>query len=213
MSVTVGRPPRLAMLSGAVFVVLVAVAFGAVGGSTPDPHDSAHKVFTYYHDHHGKQSLAAFLVIWSVPFLLIFSSVLYRTLRALEGVGAWLPTLAFAGGVVGGGAYLAIASIHLALADAGNKGSPAATYALNFLDGNDFPMFVAPLGVLVFATGFATFRGQGALPRWLGWVAVVVGLLVFTPAGFFAWIGCGVWILVASILLYLRAAPSAPAVA
>jgi hypothetical protein len=213
MSVTVGRPPRLALLSGALFVVLVVVGFVAVGGSTPDTNDSAHKVFTYYQDHHAKQTAAAFVVIFSVPFLLIFTSVLYRTLRALEGVGAWLPTLAFAGGVMGGAGYLAVASVHLALADAGDKHAPAATYALNFLDGNNFPMFVAPLGVLVFATGFATFRGQGALPRWLGWVAVVVGLLVFTPAGFFAWIACGLWILVASVVLFLRGAPSAAAAA
>jgi hypothetical protein len=213
MSVTVRRPPRLALLSGAVFVVLIVVGFGAIGGSTPEPHDSAQKVFNYYRDHHDKQMVAAFVVALSVPFLLIFSSVLYRTLRALDGVGAWLPTLALAGGVMGGAGYLVAVSIHLALADAGDQKSAAATYTLNFLDGNSFPLFVAPIGVLVFATGFATFRGQGALPRWLGWVAVVVGLLVFTPAGFFAWIACGLWILVASVVLYLRAAPGAPAAA
>jgi hypothetical protein len=213
MSVTVGRPPRLALLSGAVFVVLVVIGFAAIGGSTPEPHDSARKVFTYYGDHHDKQMVAGFVVALSVPFLLIFSSVLYRTLRALEGVGAWLPTLAFGGGVMGGAGYLAAVAIHLALADAGDQKAPAATYTLNFLDGNSWPLFTAPIGVLVFATGFATFRGQGALPRWLGWVAVVVGLLVFTPVGFFAWVLSGLWILVASVVLYLRAAPTGAAAA
>jgi hypothetical protein len=213
MSVAVARPPRLAMLSGAVFVVLLIVAFAVLGGDTPDENDSAREVFTFYTDHQDKQIAAALVLIACVPFLMIFSAVLHRTLRAFEGPGGWLSTLALAGGVAAAAGFLITASIHLALIAAADEKAIGAAHALNFLDALCFPAFVAPMGVLVFATGFATFRGGGALPRWLGWVAVVVGLLVFTPAGFPAAVASTLWVLVASIVLYLRGAPTAAAAA
>jgi hypothetical protein len=213
MSVAAARPPRLAMLSGAVFVVLVVVAFVVLGGSTPDEDASARKVLNFYNDHEARQIAAAIVLAASVPFLLIFSAVLHRTLRAFEGPGGWLSTLALAGGVVAGAGFLMGAGVHLALTDAANKDAIGAAHALNFLDALDFPSFALPIGVLVFATGFSTFRRAGALPRWLGWVGVIVGLLVFTPAGFIFFGASGLWILVASIVLYLRAAPVAPAAA
>jgi hypothetical protein len=211
MSVAVARPPRLAMLSGAVFVVLLIVGFAVLSGETPDENDSAQKVLSFYTDHQGKQIAASLVVIACVPFLLIFSAVLHRMLRAFEGPGGWLSTLALAGGVAAAAGFLIGASIHLALTAAADEEAVGAAHALNFLDALCFPAFVAPMGVLVFATGFATFRGQGALPRWLGWIGVIVGLLVFTPAGFIAFIASGLWILAASVVLYLRAAPTAAA--
>ena len=213
MSVAVARPPRLAMLSGAVFVVLLVVAFAVLGGETPDENASARKVLTFYTDHQNRQIAAAIVLGASVPFLMIFSAVLHRTLRAFEGPGGWLSTLALGGGLVASAGFLIGAGIHLALAAAADEEAVAAAHALNFLDALDFPAFALPIGVLVFATGFATFRGGGALPRWLGWVAIIVGLVVFTPAGFFASVLCVLWILVASIVLYLRGAPTGAAAA
>jgi hypothetical protein len=206
------RPPRLALLAGAVFVVLVAAGF-TVGGDTPEVKSSAVKIVNYYNDNQAKQIVAALLVLASVPFLLIFSVVLQRTLRAFERPGGWLSLLAFAGGVVAAAGFLVAVGIHIALVESTDHHQLAAAQALNALDSDCFPAFAAPIGVLTFATGFATFRGQGPLPRWLGWVAVIVGLLVFTPAGFFAFLASGVWVLVVSVVLYMRAAPTAAAAA
>ena len=93
MSAAVARPPRLAMLSGAVFVVLLIVAFAVLGGETPDENASARKVFTFYTDHQSRQIAAAIVVAASVPFLMIFSAVLHRTLRAFEGPVGGSPRL------------------------------------------------------------------------------------------------------------------------
>ena len=67
------------------------------------------------------------------------------------------------------------------------------------------------LGVLMFlwATGLAVIR-TGALPKWLGWVMVVLGVVALTPIGFVAAIGAAILVLVLSILLSVRAR-SAPA--
>ena len=51
-----------------------------------------------------------------------------------------------------------------------------------------------------------------ALPKWLGWAALVLGIVYFTPAGFVAFGLSGIWIIIASILMFQRAgAPSATA--
>jgi hypothetical protein len=63
--------------------------------------------------------------------------------------------------------------------------------------------------VLVLAAGLSTVR-HGGLPKWLGWAGIVIGILVFTPAGFFAFLASGVWIALASILL-TQARRGAPA--
>ena len=64
--------------------------------------------------------------------------------------------------------------------------------------------------MLLLATSVAAIRAN-VVPRWMGWVGVVLFVVYFTPAGFIAFGLTGIWIIVASILLYLRAAPDAAA--
>jgi hypothetical protein len=59
-------------------------------------------------------------------------------------------------------------------------------------------------------TGAAAVQ-TGLLPKWLGWAAVVIGVVAITPIGFFSFLGVGLWLLVAGILLALRAEPAAAA--
>jgi hypothetical protein len=54
--------------------------------------------------------------------------------------------------------------------------------------------------VLVFAAGAAAVR-HGGLPKWLGWLGIVIGVVAFTPAGFIAFLAAGIWILIVSVLL------------
>ena len=81
---------------------------------------------------------------------------------------------------------------------------------------NDFLPFV--LGVIVFnwSVGFSVLR-SGVLPKWLGWWAIVFGVLSLAgPIGFIGALGAGLWIIIASIMLSMRAGgvgrqPPAPA--
>ncbi len=81
---------------------------------------------------------------------------------------------------------------------------PVAVQSLQALWDNDFVPLM--LGVLMFlwATGLAAIR-TGALPKWLGWVMVALGVLGLTPIGFVAAIGAAILVLVISILLSVRA--------
>jgi hypothetical protein len=201
---------RLAPLTGVIFVV-IAVAVFAIGGSTPGDHASAQKVATYYGNHHDKHVTLAFTLALSIPFLLFFASSLRYDLRRAGGTGQ-LANGAFAGGVLAAVGFGILSFVHFALADAADSVKTiGTTQTLNVLDNTDFIPVAAGMGTLVLGAGLSVVR-HGGLPRWLGWVGVVIGVLAFTPAGFFAFLASGLWIAVASILLTLarRAAPPAP---
>lgn len=60
--------------------------------------------------------------------------------------------------------------------------------------------FIVGQSVLLFASGVAILRG-GALPSWLGWVAIVLGVVAATPADLLAFLGTLLWIVVVAVLL------------
>ena len=200
---------RLAPLTGLVFVAIVVAVF-ATGGSTPGDHDSAREVQDFYGQHHDKHMFLGFMLALSIPFLLFFVSILRYELRRAGGTGQ-LANAAFAGGVLAAAGFGILAFVHLALADAGDSVKTiGTTQALNVLDNNDFLPMAAGMGVLVLAAGLSVVR-HGGLPKWLGWVGVVIGVAAFTPAGFFAFLLSGIWVAIVSILLTLGRQSTAPA--
>jgi hypothetical protein len=205
-----GTWERLAPLTGVIFVVITVLVF-AIGGSTPSDHDSAAKVASFYGKHHDKHMALAFILALGIPFLLFFVSTLRYELRRAGGTGQ-LANAAFGGGVMAAVGFGILAFVHYALADAGDSVKTiATTQTLNVLDNTDFIPVAAGVGVLVLASGLSAVR-HGGLPAWLGWAAVVIGVVTFTPAGFFAFLASGIWILIASIVLTMarQSAPTAP---
>ncbi|MCW3056736.1 MAG: hypothetical protein JWO21_705 [Solirubrobacterales bacterium] len=193
------RWERLAPLTGIVFVAIVVAVF-AIGGSTPEEHDSAAKVQAYYAAHHDKHTALAFVMAIGVAFLVFFASTLRHDLRRLGGTGQ-LSDAAFGGGVLAAAGFAILATVHVALANAGESvATLGTTQTLNVLDNNDFIPAAAGLAVLVFAAGAAAVR-HGGLPKWLGWLGIVIGVVAFTPAGFIAFLAAGLWILIVSVLL------------
>jgi hypothetical protein len=194
-----GTWERLAPLTGLVFVVITVLVF-AMGGSTPDPHDTAQKVQSYYTKHHDKHVTLAFILAIAIPFLLFFVSSLRHDLRRAGGTGQ-LANAAFAGGILAAAGFGILSTVHLALADSGDSLKTINTMqTLNVLDGNDFIPAATGLGVLLGASGLAVVR-HGGLPAWLGWAGIVIAVAIFTPAGFIGFLASGLWIIVASILM------------
>jgi hypothetical protein len=191
---------RYAPLTGVAFFVIVLIGF-LLGGDTPGGHDSAQKVESFYTDHRDKQMIAAFIIAIGAAFLPFFVSTLRRSLDWSGGTGR-LANAAFGGGMIATVGFWILSTVHLALADAAGKTTPQATQTLNVLDNNDFIPVAGGIGVLLIGSGLAAVR-YGALPRWLGWAGLVIGILIFTPAGFFAFLLGGIWILVTSIVLFL----------
>jgi hypothetical protein len=79
--------------------------------------------------------------------------------------------------------------------------------ALQALWDNDFIPLALGTEVFLISTGLSIVR-HAALPKWLGWVALVLAVVGFTPIGFVAFGGAGLWIAVVSVMLAVRARPA-----
>jgi len=195
---------NLAPLTGALFVVLTLVAFFAIGGNTPEGDDSAQKVVSFYSDHETKEIIAAVVLALAAVALLFFSATLRQRLEAASPDRGILPTVALGAGIIASGGFLAAATLHFALADYAGDIDATAAQALNALDADFFLPFVAGLATMILATSLWLVRNRSLLPTWLGWVGIIIFIVCFTPAGFIGFGLAGIWILVVSIMLYLR---------
>jgi hypothetical protein len=190
---------RLLQLSGIVFVALVVVSVLVVG-STPGTDEPAADVAAFYDENQVRQFIVSFLFPATVPFLVLFAVGLAE--RQDEG-GTW-GRVAVAGAILAGGAILATAAIHFALLSAAEEDDASLTVsALNALDGSTWVAFNAGFGVMML--GAAGVFLTGTVHRWLGWIAVVLGIALFIPvAGFIALLTTLGWIVVTSAVLARR---------
>jgi hypothetical protein len=209
----------MAALTGIAFLVLVIVG-GAIQGEPPDPtDDSVEEIIDFYSDG-GKIWTGALLQTLAAGSLVFFAGYLRKVLHAAEGPGHMLSNVVLAGATILATGAALDATINVALVETADEIEPAAVQALSALWANDFLVFALGGFVFILSAGLSVIR-HGALPKWLGWVAIVLGIASVTPAGFFAFIGVALWIAIVSVMLALRerrgpadppaAAPAAPA--
>jgi hypothetical protein len=195
-----------APLTGVAFVVVLIVG-AIIGGEPPDADSPVREIIDHYTDNKTSIEVASFVGAAAAVLLVFFGAYLRSVLSAAEGPGGMLSALTLVGtAVVAVGLAIDI-TIGIALAEAAEDIEPAAVQALQALWDNDFVPLA--LGALVFliSTGLSIVR-HGALPKWLGWVALVLAVIGFTPIGFVAFIGAGLWIAVVSVMLALRTRPA-----
>jgi hypothetical protein len=203
---------RYAPLTGVLFVIFTVA--GILVGMSDAPEDFPAKIseiVEYYQDDPGMIMLGSWLGLVGGFFLLWFGGSLRAHLR--DAGQERLGTVAFGGAVAAASVGLLIDTANVAAAfraDEDDTIDPATATALydfaNTAIGGALPIAMA---VFVGATGIAALR-SGALPRWLGFVSLVIvlGLLTF----FIAWAFTGVgllWVLVVSIMLFRAQTPAA----
>jgi hypothetical protein len=205
----------IAALTGLAFMVL-AIAGSVIMGDPPDPKDeSLQEIVNFYKDNDTEIWIATLIQGAAATLLVFYGGFLRKVLRRAEGEGHMLSAVVLAGAtIVAVGAALD-ATINIALVEEIDDIQPVAAQALSALWSNDWIVLLVGMQVFMLAAGLSIVR-HGALPKWLGWVAILLGLVGMTPAGFVGFIGTGVWIVVTSILLAVRerrasAAPPAEA--
>lgn len=109
---------------------------------------------------------------------------------------------------VDGGGRRDLRGLNFTLTDLGNSDhldriDPGTLQSLNALNSDFFFPLVLGTVVFLFSAALAIFR-SGGLPRWMGWVALVLGIAAATPAGFFAFLASGLWIIAAAVILLQR---------
>jgi hypothetical protein len=195
---------RWLAVSGVVAGVFALVSFLGGGGS-PNDDASAAKVVSYYRDHQTGTKLLALVGAISAVLLVLFATRLRELLQGGPGGdGALLAAAAFGGAVILAAGIALSSATSFALARAADLHFAGPAQALNVLNNNAFFVLVVGVSSLLLATGIATVR-RPALPRWLGWVAIVIGVLALAgPAGVF---GAGLsilWLIVASLMMLVR---------
>jgi hypothetical protein len=193
-------------LTGVAFVV-VAVVAGIISGEPPDAGSPVQEIVDHYQDNKTAIEVGAFVAVAAGVLLVFFGAYLRSVLGAAERPGGWLSSLVLVGTAIVAVGLAIDVTISIALAEAVDDIDPAAVQALEALWDNDFVPLA--LGTLIFliSTGASILR-HAALPKWLGWVALVLAVIGFTPLGFVAFIGTGIWIVVVSVMLALRARPA-----
>jgi hypothetical protein len=202
---------RVAALCGIAFVALTIISFG-VGGETPDADATAQKAVKFYTEHDSDQMLGSVLLMIGMVFFVFFANGLRSVLRAREGDSTGLSAVSFGGALlvaVGAGIF---GGIGFTLGDVADKLDPAAVQALNALNSDFFLPVATGTAVFMIASGLAIAR-TGALPAWLGWIALVIGVAQMTPVGFFAFLAFIVWTLATAIVLAARAGGASPGAA
>jgi hypothetical protein len=200
---------QLVPLSGVVAVVLIIAAF-VVGGETPEAGDSIKEVVSYYSEHDTDLQIASALLALGSFFFLVFSTMLAGLLRRAQGDSGGPSALGFAGGIVFTVGVTIFAGLGFTAADTVGDVDPTVVQALNALGADMFFTVAVGTGAFLLGAGIAALK-TGVLPRWLGWAAVVIGVVAITPAGFFGFIALGIWTLIVSVMLARRTDTPQPA--
>jgi hypothetical protein len=211
------RSERYGALSGIAFVGLFVVTFFL--GSPTDYGDPAAEVASYYRE--DQREVQVSVVLWTAGlfFFLWFLGALRSVLRSAEGAPSTFSAIAFGAGLLSA-AFLGLTAAFVAAAAARpDELDPELT---RIVDDLTFlvlgPGSFAVVGFLV-ASALVVLR-CGAMPAWLGWLALVPAVaqalsvgIVFTDRAPFGGsapfyvvgtLGLLAWVLSVSIVLLRR---------
>ncbi|MBA3437095.1 MAG: DUF4386 family protein [Thermoleophilaceae bacterium] len=198
----------LVPLTGVAFILVGIIGF-SISGEPKSADEPVREIVDFYVDKKDSVQIGAIAGVVAGLLLIFFGAYLRTVLRAAAPEDEMLPLVAFIGLVIVAVGFAIDGTISFALAEAADDIDPAAVQALQALWDNDFlPIMLGVLAFLV-ATGISVIR-SGALPKWLGWVMILLAIVGVTPIGFVAAIGAAILVLVLSILLSLRARSAAP---
>jgi len=202
---------RWAALAGVAYVVLFVVGVILTFGNSPDSGSAPAKIIAYYSDsgHRDRMNIGWALGALGVFFFLWFLSALRQGVRRLEADDGFLTGLTTIGGVV----YATLSLAALAV-DAGIRTMSDDTYHHTVYPGlihaaDDVSWVLhasggAGVGAMIIAASLAALRAR-AVPTWAGWLGILAGILGLLLIVFFPWFVVAIWILVASIGMFLRA--------
>ena len=193
---------RFAPLTGLLFVVLVIIAV-IVGGESPGANDPLREVIDYWSENDEQAVAASIIAAYSVIALLWFAGVWRATLAAAERPPARLANTAFAGAIMAAVGWSLLIAFNFMAAETIGDVAPQVTQAFSALQSDFFFPVAIGFSVFMLASGLAMVRGA-MLPAWPGWIALVLGVLMVTPAGFFALLVTLAWIAAISVMLFMR---------
>jgi hypothetical protein len=204
----------LAPLTGILFVVVAIVAF-AVGGEPKEADEGAQAVADFYVDNKDSVQWGAALQTLAAALLVFFAGYLRKVIRAAEGEGHSGSLLVFGGALILATGIAIDGTLFFAASEAADSDNvdPQVVQTIQALWDNDF--FPMALGSFVFLLSLgASIVRWGFVPKWLGWIAIALGVIGISPLGFISFLGAAILIVIISVILLMRArseaSPAAP---
>ncbi len=184
---TSGTWERYAWVAGILYVIAV-VAVSVVGllGGGLSQNASAAKIANTLHDHRVRLLVIACLSVVYAAMFLIYLAKLYDLLRRDTDRSRFLGSLVLAGGTL----FIALHAVS-DIGIFGLLGAKLASFGAQHDQGVSYMLYLMTYGLdsvgdvfgslFAFAAGVLVI-GSGVLPRWLGWVSILAGILFFLQA-------------------------------
>src|ERR671930_565741 len=184
----------------------------AAFSGAPNGDAAPSKVIAWYSDsgHRDRLNIGWIFIGLGLFSFLWFLTALRQALIRLVSEG-FLPTLATVGGAVYATLALAAAAVsngirtmsddtyhHQVFPELVHAANDAA-YVLHSTGG-------AGIGAMMIAASLAVVRSR-ALPVWLGWIGVAAGIIALASIVFFPWFLIALWLLAASVILFVAGSP------
>jgi len=178
---------RYAWVAGILYVIaLVAETVVGVLGGGLSQNASAAKIANTLHDHRGRLLVVACLSVVYAAMFLIYLAKLYDLLRRDTDRSRFLGSLVLAGGTL----FIALHAVS-DIGIFGLLGAKLASFGSQHDQGVSYTLYLMTYGLdsvgdvfgslFAFAAGMLVI-GSGVLPRWLGWVSILAGILFFLQA-------------------------------
>lgn len=202
---------RWGALAGAAYVALFALGVILIFGNSPDSASAPAKIIAYYSQgsHRTRINIGWLLGGLGVVCFIWFLSALRRSVSRLEAGDGFLSGLVTIGGTI----YATLSLAALAV-DTGIRTMSDDTYhhtvytgLIHAADDASWVLHAsggAGLATMIVAASLAALRAA-AVPRWAGWLGIVVGVLSLGLLVFFPWFVAAIWVLVVSIGMFVRA--------
>jgi hypothetical protein len=204
----------LAPLTGILFVAVAIVAF-AVSGEPKEADEGAQAVADFYVDNKDSVMFGAALQTLAAALLVFFAAYLRKVIHKAEGEGHSGSLLVFGGALILATGIAIDGTLFFAAAEAADSDNvdPQVVQTIQALWDNDFLPLALGSFIFLLSLGASIVR-TGVVPKWLGWVAIALGVIAISPAGFVSFLGAAILILIISVILIMRsrseATPATP---
>jgi len=181
--------------------ILIIIA-GVLFGEPPDSTNPPQEIVDFYVDHATKLQLGTIVFAIAAILFVVFGSYLRTVLDRGEGSTGILSTVAFAGAAIFAVGVAIDGMIIFAITEAADHLEPTQIQTLQALWDNDWMPLLLGVTIFVLASGLSIILHK-SLPVWVGWLALVIGIVGLTPVGWIAFMATGIWVIIVSVLLFM----------
>lgn len=206
-----GHVTRLMGWIGLLALISFVVGFGVLNGNQPSENASGATDVAWMNSHSTMRWAQIYVIALALTLVLVFVAQLRRILHdATNGRQVW-PDLVFAAGLIFVAAELASGGVNATVfIIAAHNHDYAIAHLANFVGQNSEIAMIYGLALLTLTTGIAILSGS-TLPRWIGIVSVIIGIVcVLGPIGFFGVLAAALWLPVLGFVVAAKLKSTAP---